>query len=169
MFWISFAVCFICFAIRTLYNYLNYPGSKFTAKKWVTVFIYGVMAILWFAWFQMNFTDPLKPSLPLWLRAIGLVFFIVGVSLFLFAHAGLGRSKDKGQLVMSGIYSRIRNPMYLGFILWVIGFPVFVQSMLTLASAVLWTVHFLIWKRLEEKDLERRFKDYRAYKARTWF
>ncbi|MGD8979738.1 MAG: methyltransferase, partial [candidate division WOR-3 bacterium] len=68
-----------------------------------------------------------------------------------------------------GIYSRIRNPMYLGFIVWVIGFPVFMQSMLTLLSAVLWIIHFMIWKTLEEKDLQRRFNGYREYMARTWF
>jgi protein-S-isoprenylcysteine O-methyltransferase Ste14 len=127
------------------------------------------MGILWFSWFSMNFNDPLKVSLPLWLRVLGFLFFITGVSLFVFAHAGMGRLKDEGHFVTTGIYSKIRNPMYLGFILWVMGFPVFLQSMLTLASVVLWIAHFIIWKKLEEKDLQRRFGGYREYKARTWF
>jgi len=169
IFWISFAVCFLCFLARTVYNYLNFRKPDLVAKKYVTTVIYIVMGILWFAWFQMNFTDPVKVSLPLWFRLLGLAFFIIGVSLFLFAHAGLGRLKDDGKLVKRGIYSRIRNPMYLGFILWVIGFPVFLQSMLALASAVLWITHFMIWKTLEEKELERRFENYREYKAQTWF
>jgi protein-S-isoprenylcysteine O-methyltransferase Ste14 len=38
-----------------------------------------------------------------------------------------------------------------------------------LASVVLWIAHFIIWKKLEEKDLQRRFDGYREYKARTWF
>jgi protein-S-isoprenylcysteine O-methyltransferase Ste14 len=169
VFWIWAAICFVSFAIRTLYNYSNYIGNKTAAKKQVTVFIYVVMGVLWFSWFSMNFNDPVSTSLPLWLRLLGLLFFITGVSLFVFAHAGMGRLKDDGSFVTSGIYSRIRNPMYLGFILWVIGFPVFLQSILTLVSGVFWVAHFWIWKVLEEKDLLRRFSGYREYKMRTWF
>lgn len=169
MFWIWFAICFVCFAIRTLFNYLNSVEYKAAGKKRVITFIYVVMGILWFSWFSMNFNDPLKVPLPLWPRVLGLLFFVTGVSLFVFAHAGMGRLKDEGHLVTTGIYSKIRNPMYLGFILWAIGFPLFLQSMLTLASAVLWIVHFLMWKILEEKELQRRFSWYREYKARTWF
>ncbi len=169
MFWVSFAVCFVCFAIRTLFNYLNYKENKIAAKKWVIAAIYFIMFILWFSWGLMNFNDPVSLPLPLWLRLIGLVLFIIGVSLFIFAHAGLGRLRNEGKFVTQGIYSKFRNPMYLGFMIWVIGFPVFMKSMLTLASAILWIVHFMIWKTLEEKELERRFKGYREYKARTWF
>ena len=169
LFWVSFVVCFICFAVRTVYNYWNYRGYSVAAKKPVLIGIYILMGLLWFAWFQMNFTDPVKASLPLWLRILGLVLFVTGVSLFLFAHAGLGRLKQEGKLVTEGIYARIRNPMYLGFILWVVGFPVFMQSMFTLLSAVFWIAHFLIWKALEEKDLLRRFAGYREYMAQTWF
>ena len=168
-FWISFGVCFVCFVVRTLYNYYNYRGCKIAAKKSVIITIYVLMAVLWFAWFQMNFTDPVKMSLPLWLRLVGLTFFVIGVSLFLFAHAGLGRLKEEGRLIKTGIYSRIRNPMYLGFIVWVVGFPVFMQSVLTLLSAGLWITHFMIWKTLEEKDLLQRFDGYQEYMARTWF
>jgi protein-S-isoprenylcysteine O-methyltransferase Ste14 len=169
MFWICFVVCFVCFAIRTLYNYLNYREHKIAAKKGVITAIYFVMFILWYSWGMMNFNDPVSLSLPLWLRLIGLLLFITGVLLFIFAHVGMGRLRNEGKFITKGIYSKFRNPMYLGFIIWVIGFPVFMESMLTLASAVLWIAHFMTWKTLEEKDLERRFEDYREYKARTWF
>ena len=169
MFWIWFVICFACFAIRTLYNYVNHRGCKISSKKPMITTIYIVMGVLWFSWFQMNFIDPVKISLPLWLRMLGLLFFIIGVSFFLFAHAGMRRLRNEGQLVTSGIYSKIRNPMYLGFILWVVGFPVFLQSILTLTSAFLWIPYFLIWKILEERDLQRRISGYHEYRSRTWF
>jgi len=169
MFWAWFVICFMCFAIRTFYNYWDYRGHKLAKKKEVITIIYVLMAVLWFSWFQMNFIDPVKMSLPLWLRVLGLLFFIIGVAFFFLAHAVMGRLKDEGLFVKRGIYSRIRNPMYLGFIVWVVGFPVFMQSILTLASAVLWIAHFMVWKVLEEKDLERRISGYREYRSRTWF
>ncbi len=126
------------------------------------------MGILWFAWFSMNFNDPMKVVLPAALRFAGLVLFILGVLLILLAHGSMRRVKE-GQLVTTGIFSKLRNPMYFGFIAWVIGFPLFMQSMLTLASAFLWIAHFLYWRALEEKELELKFSEYSDFKKRTWF
>ena len=95
--------------------------------------------------------------------------FVAGVSFFVMAHGRMRGFEEKGRLTTTGVYAKIRNPMYLGFIIWVIGFPLFLESMLTLASAVFWTAHFLYWKNLEEKELELKFSEYRDYKKRTWF
>ena len=59
--------------------------------------------------------------------------------------------------------------MYLGFILWVIGFPIFMEGLATLASGVLWTAFFMYWKILEEKELEEKYEEYKEYKKITWF
>jgi protein-S-isoprenylcysteine O-methyltransferase Ste14 len=127
------------------------------------------MGVLWFAWFSMNFNDPVKVTVPTVLRYTGLALFVVGVSLFLFAHRGMGRLKGEDKLVTTGIFSKLRNPMYLGFMVWVVGFPLFMQSMLTLASAILWILHFFFWKVLEEKELAKKFSEYSDYKKKTWF
>jgi protein-S-isoprenylcysteine O-methyltransferase Ste14 len=127
------------------------------------------MGVLWFAWFSMNFNDPVKAAVPVVLRYIGLALFILGVSLFLFAHRSMGRFSGRDQLMTTGIFSKLRNPMYLGFIVWVVGFPLFMQSMLTLVSAILWILHFMWWRALEEKELEQKFSKYGDYKKGTWF
>lgn len=165
----SFALCFICFAFRSLYVHLSSKNKRIAdSRSWLTA-VYVIMALLWFAWFSMNFNDPYRIALPLWLRYCGLVLFVVGFSLFLLSHAGLKRLSGGGKLVTTGIYSKVRNPMYIGFIIWVIGLPLFMGSIITLASAFIWIFHFLYWKTIEEKELEKKFEEYTEYKKRTWF
>jgi len=83
----------------------------------------------------MCFADLIKMNIPDCIRYLGLLLFLIGFFLFIFSHIKLKRFKDRGGLVTSGIYSRIRNPIYLGFIIWIIGFPIFTQSFITLASS----------------------------------
>ncbi len=131
--------------------------------------IYAVMAVLWFSWFSMCFQDPVKTAVPVWLRIIGLLLFIAGVGLFILSHTGLKGLRRENGLVTEDIYSRLRNPMYLGFIIWLIGFPLFTQSILTLLSSPIWISAILLWKRLEEEELEKKYDDYSKYRRRTWF
>jgi len=155
--------------LRTVFNILTYNKNPLAENKKIVYLIYIVMGILWFSWFQMCFTDPIKMNFPDVIRYIGFLLFLIGVFLFIFSHIGLRGFKEKGELITSGIYSKIRNPMYLGFIIWIIGFPLFMQSLITLVSSVIWISFFIYWKILEEKDLEKKFKEYRDYKKKTWF
>lgn len=59
--------------------------------------------------------------------------------------------------------------MYLGFIIGIIGFPIFTQSLVTLASSAIWISHIIYCKILEEKESEKKYKEYRGYKKRIWF
>jgi protein-S-isoprenylcysteine O-methyltransferase Ste14 len=45
----------------------------------------------------------------------------------------------------------------------------FMRSLITLASSVIWVPHIIYWKVLEEKDLEEKYEEYREYKKKTWF
>lgn len=164
-----FCICFVCFLIRTLFNLLNFRHMKIAENKILISAIYVVMGTLWFSWFQMCFAETVKVSIPLWLRYLGLAGFIVGVLLFIFSHIKMKGFSDKDGLVTRGIYSKIRNPMYLGFVIWIIGFPVFLQKILTLFSSIIWIIHILIWKILEEKELEGKYPKYSEYKKKTWF
>ena len=166
---IWFVLCFICYLFRTVFEILKFSHNKFADNKWVIRTIYVVMAILWFSWLQMCLVDPIKMQFPFWIRLTGLVFFITGIFLFIFSHIQLRGFKDKGFLVKKGIYTKIRNPMYLGFIIWIISFPIFMQKTLALLSSIIWITQIMIWKVLEEKELEKEFPDYEEYKKRTWF
>jgi len=167
-FYIAFGVCFICFAIRTSYHVLANRGSRLAENRKFITMLFVTMFFLWLSWFWMSFTDPYEMALPLWARYTGLAFFIIGVCLFIFSHRTIkGEASDK--LIASGIYSKIRHPMYLGFIIWVIGFPIFTNATFTLASAIIWIPHILYWRISEERQLERKYKDYQEYKKKTWF
>ena len=168
-FFIWFAICFLCYMIRTVFNILNYNKNPLAENKKIVTTIYIVMGILWFSWFQMCFSDPVEMIISDWLRYAGLTLFIFGVALFILSQVKLKGFEDRGELITKGIYSKIRNPMYLGFIIWIIGFPIFMQSFITLASSVIWVTHIIYWKILEEKELENKYKDYKVYKKRTWF
>jgi protein-S-isoprenylcysteine O-methyltransferase Ste14 len=169
MFWLFFVICFICFGMRTIYNYWIFRKQRSVGGKRGATVMNINMAVLWAAWFSMNFWDPVRTVLPVWLRYVGLLLFVVGVLFFVLGDFAMRGLANKEKIVKSGIFSRIRHPVYLGFCIWVVGFPIFIQSMLTLASAVLWVGFFMCWKRWEEQDLERKFPEYHDYKKQTWF
>lgn len=169
MFFVWFGICFVCFTIRTAFNVIKYKKSQWAENKKIVALVYVVMFILWFSWAQMCFIDLVKLNIPNWIRYLGLLLFLIGFFLFIFSHLKLKGFEDKGRLVTSGIYSKIRNPMYLGFIIWIIGFPVFTQSFITLISSPIWISHIVYWKILEEKELEKKHEDYSEYKKKTWF
>ena len=60
--------------------------------------------------------------------------------------------------------------MYFGIILMHVGFPVGLNKLFTLVSAVIWIPQIFVWKYWEEKLLEKRFgKEYQKYKKKTIF
>jgi protein-S-isoprenylcysteine O-methyltransferase Ste14 len=168
-FLVSAVVCFVCFAARSAFNTLEYRKSPISSSRAAYGVVFVVMLLLWGSWFHMCFSDPVRLVLPVWLRWLGLVLFLVGVGLFLFSSLKLHVSKKGESFARTGVYSRIRNPMYLGFIIWVVGFPVYKGSLVTLVCSAVWIAHFMYWKVLEERGLEREHEEYREYKKRTWF
>jgi protein-S-isoprenylcysteine O-methyltransferase Ste14 len=168
IFYIMFVACFVCYAVRTSYYVLANRGSGLAeSKRFVTVLLV-VMFFLWFAWFFMSLNDPYGMSIGSWARYAGLALFIVGVCLVILSHVKT-RGQEADELVTSGIYSKIRHPMYLGFILWIVGFPIFTNAAFTLASAIIWIPQLLYWRISEERMLEKKYESYREYKRKTWF
>jgi len=155
--------------MRTSHYVLKNRGSELAENSRVIKTLFIVMFILWFGWFGMVFIDPYEMNLTGWLRYTGLALFIIGILFFIIAHVKLMGIESQGQgLVTNGIYSRIRHPMYYGFILWVLGLPIFMNSLFTLASALVWIPQFLYWGMSEEKELEEKYAKYGEYKKRTW-
>ena len=130
------------------------------------------------AYFFGRFT-PLPFVAPLILQYVGLIMtfvgFLLGIGAFIEfrkARTTLDPHGSAKQLVTSGIYRFTRNPIYLGFLLMVIGLP--------LNSGLYWGIvvapfYILLMNRLvierEEAYLEKKFgKIYTSYKSqvRRW-
>ena len=107
-------------------------------------------------------------------RWFGLVLALIGLSGIVLARYTLGKSfsitPQARALVTTGIYSRIRNPIYVS------GMVVFIGVFLMIRNPYLWLVLLLVATaqflraRKEAQILEEKFGDaYREYRARTWF
>jgi protein-S-isoprenylcysteine O-methyltransferase Ste14 len=118
------------------------------------------------------FISKIGPQGPL--RWLGLLLCVLGWAGVCLARYTLGRSfsiRPKATaLVTTGIYSRIRNPVYI-----------FGEILLAGVAIILWSPYLVVMMialipiqvlraRTEARVLEEKFgEEYRAYRRRTWF
>jgi protein-S-isoprenylcysteine O-methyltransferase Ste14 len=108
------------------------------------------------------------------LQGIGMGLFLTGLGLALWARVYLGRNwgtpmseKVDAELVTTGPYRYIRNPIYSGLILAAIGTAIAV-SWYWLVAVVFMGAYFIYSATVEEHIMERLFpNDYPAYKHST--
>ncbi len=170
IFYLGFAFCLFGYSIHTVFHYLEYKGHMVTSKT-LEIFLHIVIFLGYAGWSVMLVFDPVEINMSDFFSIfLGALFGIPGLILFFTSSISKKGYKDVKKLITTGIYSRLRNPMYLGIILIHIGIPLSSKSLLTLISAVLWIPQLLLWKHWEEKELEERFgKKYLDYKKKTWF
>jgi protein-S-isoprenylcysteine O-methyltransferase Ste14 len=136
-------------------------------KANVVTFVAIVLLAVWLA---------LHVSSVAWtpVRVLGAVIATVGMLLLVTARIQLGRSfsvsAQARKLVTTGIYSRIRNPIYFFSAMFLcgvaiaIGRPILLLVLLALLPLQVWRA------RKEEQVLTEAFgEEYVRYKARTWF
>ena len=78
-------------------------------------------------------------------------------------YPGLG---NRG-LVTSGVYGRVRHPIYLAFILWQAGLAIVLDGAAAMLFAVAYALALLPLIVLEERDLLRYGAEYEVYRKRT--
>lgn len=105
---------------------------------------------------------------------VGGIVLVAGVGVVGLALARLGssfspfpRPVTAGVLVESGIYGRIRHPMYVGVVASGAGWGVVTGSVVALGLAIVLALLFDAKARREEAWLSARYSAYRAYRART--
>jgi protein-S-isoprenylcysteine O-methyltransferase Ste14 len=105
---------------------------------------------------------------------IGLLLGLVGLGGVMLARYTLGQSfswvPKAHKLVTCGIYSRIRNPIYVFGMIAVLGMILIVgRPQLLVILAVIIPMQ-IVRARREARVLEEKFGDeYREYRRRTWF
>jgi protein-S-isoprenylcysteine O-methyltransferase Ste14 len=96
---------------------------------------------------------------------MGLGIVLVGVFLRVLAFKEIPRTYRIDRLVTSGVYSKTRNPVYLSFIIIILGIAVFSRRSLTALWIVESALVFYWVAKREESDLESKFgEQYRTYK-----
>ncbi len=109
------------------------------------------------------------------IRWIGLVVFFAGGAFRLWPifvlgkrFSGLVAIQPGHSLVTTGIYSRIRNPSYVGLIVGTLGWALVFRSGVGVLLAALMLVPLVARMNAEEKLLREHFgAEYEAYYART--
>ena len=107
-------------------------------------------------------------------RMLGLLLSLVGLAGVIVARYTLGKSFSVAAkataLVPSGIYSRIRNPIYASGTILVAGVALMTGRPALLAILLVLVPVQIVRARREAGVLEARFGDaYREYRKGTWF
>jgi protein-S-isoprenylcysteine O-methyltransferase Ste14 len=108
------------------------------------------------------------------LRVLGLILMLGGGGVLTVARLQLGNSfsllPKASELVTRGIYSRIRNPVYVFSAILIAGLFLYVSRPQYFWLFLILIPVQILRARAEGKVLEERFGEaYTQYKARTWF
>jgi protein-S-isoprenylcysteine O-methyltransferase Ste14 len=108
------------------------------------------------------------------IRRLGLALLLVGLGGVILARYTLGRSfsiRPKAtELVTIGIYSRIRNPIYVSSVIFITGLIVTVRRPALVLLLVVIVPMQIVRARREARVLEAKFGEtYREYRRGTWF
>jgi protein-S-isoprenylcysteine O-methyltransferase Ste14 len=169
LFIILTGICIFTHLIRAIYEILKHRKRLVPDRRSFIIVLINMM-LLWISWFLLCSMDPFRIELAPVLSYLGLMLVVIGVLMFLIALSTIKSLETyAGDLITHGIYSMIRHPMYLAFILWLIGMPLFYRAGFALIIAMVFIANVLFWRHLEEKELINRFQGYKEYRKRTLF
>lgn len=164
------AVYVLALSIRDAYELFKRSGRVDPTDKRVFAVVFTSMIVMWLSWFAVGALAPLRLEVPSVVRWVGLGIVILGAGISVAGMWRLGGLENIDHLVTNGLFSRIRHPMYAGFVLWIVGWCAFTGAVTSLLLAPFGIASVLWWRHLEESDLAGRYGDeYMEYRAATWF
>ncbi|MGQ9706759.1 MAG: methyltransferase family protein [bacterium] len=109
------------------------------------------------------------------IRQIGWIIFIIGFLLWLPARITIRRFHtslpEAYKIVKTGIYSKIRHPIYISIEIMYIGFSLVLYSLWGFISTLALLTPLHIYRAYEEEKLFKKVfgAEYIEYKKKTWF
>ena len=156
--------------IRTGYELLKKAGRVNPKSVIIFAVVFAAMCLLWASWFSLCPLDPFRFALPDIVRWMVLGVVIVGLGLAIGGVVQLRGLENINHLVTTGLFSKLRHPMYTGFILWILGWAIYHGAVVSLVIGFVGIGNILYWRRLEEENMESWYgEDYRGYREGTWF
>jgi len=127
-------------------------------------------------WIFTDFLDQFDFSPDVWRMVIGTIVLLISLYLFRLTHKALGKMwshsldlREDHKLVTTGIYEKVRHPMYTAFWVWAIGAALLLPNWIAALSGIIGfgTLFFLRVGQEEEMMREEFGSEYDAYEQRT--
>ncbi|MEM1406126.1 MAG: protein-S-isoprenylcysteine O-methyltransferase [Bacteroidota bacterium] len=151
-------------------------NQKTALEKTLLLLVFIGMMILPMIYVFTGVLDFANYTLPLAFQFLGVLFMILFVWLFYRSHKDLGQNwsvsleiRDEHTLVSSGVYSKIRHPMYTAIWFWAIGQSLLLHNYVAgLSGIVAFGLMYILRVGPEEKMMENTFgEQYKTYKTKT--
>ena len=122
--------------------------------------------------YRLLFSSSIDPSFSL----LGIIIFMLGSIIFLTSRIHLGRFasgklkiQEDHKLITTGIYKYVRNPIYFGGLIGVLGMGLAFRSLVVVSVALVLDTYVFIKRILREEELlEAEFGDeFTQYKKKT--
>lgn len=149
-------------------------GVIVSSKKLGNSFVCGAVIVTIFVLARGILVLPFCPQprfeAHVWHLFVGGAIFVTGLifSIPALSIKPLTRPHEQMQLATTGFYAIVRNPIYLGEVLWFCGWAIMFRSVIGLALVPLWWVALLLHTFVEEDALERALGEkYLDYKKKV--
>ena len=163
-------LCLAGVTVRTSYELLKKAGRVDTKDGALFTVVFVAMCVMLGSWPFMCALDSWRLAVPVGMRWVGLGGVTAGVALAIGGVIQLRGLENIDHLVTTGVYSRLRHPMYAGFVLWIGGWVVAYGAVISAGVGLACIGNVFYWRHLEEGALESLFgEDYRVYRRATWF
>jgi protein-S-isoprenylcysteine O-methyltransferase Ste14 len=167
---VGLGMCLLGLAIRTGYELFKKAGKVNVESPLVFSVVFVAMCLMLVSWPIMSSSDPIRFDSLGTLHSIGLGARIIGSGLALGALIQLRGVENIDHLITTGLFSKFRHPMYLGFIFWITGWVISSGAVVSSVVGLVGVGNILFWRRLEEEKLSKCYGEiYQKYRQGTWF
>lgn len=181
--WIYIVLFFSFFIGVNVWLYRHNPGllqermslGRPDQKGWDKV-LFPLLLILPFAWLVFISFDAVHfhwSPVSIWLQVVGAAILLCSFFLFFltfrensYLSTVVRIQEDRGHIVVStGPYRYVRHPMYTGFLLYMVGTPLFLGSLYGVLLGLVFMLTLARRAILEEQTLRDELRGYTAYMA----